>query len=368
MRKLSVGVVIILCIISIIFGKIVMYETLVVPGVGWSMVNQVNNDNLHFGFTIHDSSMTEENSNATKNASYIFSKINFLNIAKTYYEYEILISIIWNIILLLIIVNFKKNFSLMETLFLLLSVSVLNIFDFCLAKEPIQMLYFLLVYLVLTSKKNTSIKFILSFLVYVLCFLTYRNYYILMAGFMIYLLLLYKFLISHIKKVNKKHIIIILLSVYICYYVLLNLVKYLDISAFNELLRVRLRTSAAASDMRSLFNSTNLFIFTLDYIIMIIRMLFPIELIRMGSKYLIYFIYQVFITYYLINNVINIKKISGTRRIALFVSMAFLFGSATFEPDFGSWVRHEAILFPIFLLLCDLKTFNDKDCKSKFNN
>ena len=359
MRRFSVGVVILLSIVSIAFGKIVrhtiMYESLVLPGVGWRILDQVNSDNLKFGLTIHDSNSVEERSNAMQNACFIISKINFLKLTKSYYGYEILISIIWNIIILLIIVNLKKSFSLIETLFLLLSVAVLNIFDFCLAKEPIQMLYFLFIYLILISKMDEKIKFILSFLIYVLCFFTYRNYYILMAGFMVYLLLLYKYLISHIKKVNRKHIIIILLSIYICYFVFLNIVKIIDMSAFNELLRVRLRTSSATSDMHSIFSSTNIYIFTLDYIIMIIRMLFPIELVRMGPKYFIYFIYQVFITYYLIKNITNINKISTTKKITLFVFIAFLLGSAAFEPDFGSWVRHEAVLFPIIMIMSGIK-------------
>ena len=37
----------------------------------------------------------------------------------------------------------------------------------------------------------------------------------------------------------------------------------------------------------------------------------------------------------------------------MYIYYAFLLGSATFEPDFGSWIRHEAVLFPILLILMD---------------
>ncbi|MBR3161930.1 MAG: hypothetical protein IKF19_04290 [Bacilli bacterium] len=366
-KNFNVGVVIIFCIIVIFFGKIVrhtvMNETLVKTGVGWYLVDNINSGNVHYGLTIKDSETNESDSSATMNASYIYSKINFLKLAETYYEYEILISIIWNFILLIIISKLKKTFNFFETIFIVLSVAVLNIFDFCLAKEPIQMLYFILMYLLLISNKSIKTKTIGSFLIYILCFLTYRNYYILMAGFFVFIYYLYKLLLSKIKKINKKHIFLILISIFICYYSFLYVIKIYDIASYNELLRVRLRTSSAASDMSALFNSTNLFIFTLDYIFMLIRMLIPLELIKLGPKYFIYIVYQIFITYIFIKNIIDINKINKMRRIALFIFIAFLMGSAAFEPDFGSWVRHEAVAIPIVFIIQNIKRIDNKETK-----
>ena len=36
---------------------------------------------------------------------------------------------------------------------------------------------------------------------------------------------------------------------------------------------------------------------------------------------------------------------------ALYLSLAFLLCSAAFEPDFGSWIRHEGITLPVLLLI-----------------
>ena len=63
---------------------------------------------------------------------------------------------------------------------------------------------------------------------------------------------------------------------------------------------------------------------------------------------------------------LNYKKISDIRRISLYIYFAFLLGSATFEPDFGSWIRHEAVLFPILLILMDINKHNDSN-KDKEN-
>lgn len=361
MKRISIGVIILLFFVAIFLGKIVRYsvmkETLVDVGIGWNMIRYINQGNIDFGLTIKN----EEDTNvigATDNANAIFSFINVFKI-NTYYGFEIYISVIWNIILLIIIINLKKNFSIFESIFILASVSVLNIFNFCLAKEPIQMLYFILMYLILISNKSDKSKFIMCDLIFLLCSFTYRNYYILMFAFMIFVYLIYKYILEKMSRVKFKHIILVVFLIFICYFTFLNLAKIIDINAYNELIRVRTRTSDAASDMRTIFKSNNLFVFTIDYLIMLIRMLIPIELIKMGPKYIIYVVYQVLITSILIKNFISIKKISNTRRIAIYIFIAFLMGSAAFEPDFGSWIRHESVLFPIILVIGNIKEKKD---------
>ena len=40
-----------------------------------------------------------------------------------------------------------------------------------------------------------------------------------------------------------------------------------------------------------------------------------------------------------------------TRTIALYTYLAFLLCSAMFEPDFGSWLRHQSVAFPIIIYI-----------------
>lgn len=366
-KKFHISIVIVFCIFAILAGKLVrhtvMRETLVVPGIGWQMVDKINNKEYGFGCTIKDRSIDEAGSSATSNAGYIFKKINFLNLASTYYGYELLISVVWNLLTFWILISLKKSYTFSEMIFILISVSVLNIFDFTIAKEPVQMLYFILMFLVLKSNKTESLKYIFCILIYLLCFITYRNYYILMAAFMIFAYTIYKLVISKISRINLKHILLILLSIFLCYFAFLNIAKIVDVTSYNELLRVRLRTSSAASDMRSIFKSNNLILFSLDYILMLVRMLIPIELVKLGPKYAIYTIYQIIISAIIISNIKNINKISNERRVALYIYIAFLMGSAAFEPDFGSWIRHEAVLFPVLLIICGFNERNKKNEK-----
>lgn len=65
--------------------------------------------------------------------------------------------------------------------------------------------------------------------------------------------------------------------------------------------------------------------------------------------------------YQLIKTIRQYNSITSNRRIAVAIYLAFLLGSATFEPDFGSWVRHEAVLFPIYLIMAGYKVEENED-------
>lgn len=360
-KTFNINILIFLFPFLIICGKIIrwtlMKTVLVEAGIGHSFLVSILGERETFQLLLADFT-----GNAGGNTIVIFTWINRIFELTTYEEFEILISIVWNLILLYLIISCKKSLKLGEFIFLALSVMVLNIFDFCLAKEPIQMLYFLLIYFILTRKKMSSReKNILSLSVVALSVLTFRAYYVLILIFAILLQILCKIFIIKKDKINYKHIIKIIVILGVSYFILLNIVKIISPTHFNELLRVRLRTSSAASDMRSLFNSTNLIIFTIDYLIMLIRMLFPIELLPLGIKYLPYVLYQLVITFFTIKSIKNIKSNSKEKNIALFIFMGFLFASATFEPDFGSWVRHEASTFPIMLIVAEISRKEQKD-------
>lgn len=46
-----------------------------------------------------------------------------------------------------------------------------------------------------------------------------------------------------------------------------------------------------------------------------------------------------------------IQQKIDTRTVALYLYLAYLLCSASFEPDFGSWSRHQGVFFPILLLI-----------------
>lgn len=353
-KSFNIDIIFGMFLILIAIGKVIRYtimkSVLVDTGIGHHFIDSILYGTG--GISLFDSdNMTGD---AVGNAVVIFRLINFFKIT-TYGGWEIYISIIWNLIILGILLGIRKKLNWKQFIFIALSIIVLNIFDFTLAKEPIQMLYFIAIYYVLYSKnRNTKFKYIATLGIIVFSAISFRVYYFLIIMFMILVQVLFKIFIFKKEHVKIKDIIIMLLIIASFYCIFLNIMKVVMPNEYAELIRVRTRSSSAASDMRNIFKSTNLIVFSLDYLIMLIRMLFPVELLILGVKYVPYVFYQIIMTYFVIKSIKNIRKNGKVKNIALYLYIGFLFASATFEPDFGSWVRHEAVLFPIMLILADI--------------
>lgn len=357
-KKFNINLILILFPIMILVGKIIRWTilktVLVDMSIGNGMISRILYENG--GFTsFPDTGISD----AAGNASVFFRMINIFGLTTTK-QFEVYISVIWNIIIAVIILKSKKSLSTIQMLFLIASVAVLNIWDFCLAKEPVQLLFFLAIYYTLLSKKmNIKCKYILTILILLISVLYYRIYYILIMAFIVIVAIICNKWLFKVDKIKFKNIIGLLIILSVIYFIMLNFIKLVDVESYNELIRVRTRTGVANTQMINIFKSTNLFLFTLDYLIMIVRMLFPVELIPMGIKYWPYVFYQVLISYFVLKNIKNIKKNTKIQNLALYIYIAFLLGSATFEPDFGSWVRHEAAIFPILMIITNIVLPNE---------
>lgn len=349
----NINLFLVLFPIMIFAGKLIRWtilkSVLVDMSIGNGMISKIISGATQFVF-LSEVGMAD----AAGNSAAIFSAINFFGLTTTV-QFEIYISIIWNIILIALLLKSKKHLSLPQFLFWMASIAVLNIWDFCLAKEPLQMIFFLVMMLIICSKKlSEPAKLIGIIITLLLSVLTYRVYYILIVAFLIIVGLVCKKWLLKLKKIKIKHVIILLIILAGSYFVMLNAIKVIDIESFNELIRVRTRLGEASTQMLNIFKSENLAIFSLDYLIMILRMLFPVELIPMGIKYWPYVFYQILISYFLIKAIISMKKQSKSTNLALYLYIAFLLASGTFEPDFGSWVRHEAAIIPVLLIMAGI--------------
>ena len=81
--------------------------------------------------------------------------------------------------------------------------------------------------------------------------------------------------------------------------------------------------------------------------------MFPIELIVKGIKYIPFIIYQIFISI----NTLRLGKNLNNNNILIFATIvSFIMISAIFEPDFGSFIRHESALT---LLLLEINVINE---------
>lgn len=333
----------------------IMKEVLVDLSIGHRMVDMINDEKS----VLYEEDISEEEWGATQQSALIFKNINFFQLT-TYQEFEVFITIIWNIILVMIMFSLRKRLNIMQAIFLVLTILILNIFDFNMAKEPVQMLYFVLIYIVIASKSlKDNFKYLASFAILYWASISYRSYYILIAVFMLGASWICRTFILMKDKLTIYDIFLVIVVLGVGYFLLLTVAKVAMPEDYAQLVRVRTRNTAAKTDISNLItnNASNPVLFTLDYLVMLIRMMIPIELMIFGPKYWPYVAYQIMVTFYVVMALKNIKKNHKAKNVALYVYLGFLCGSATFEPDFGSWVRHEAAIAPVLFILADMYKF-----------
>ncbi len=116
--------VIIVAMLFLIMGaKVVRYtimkEILVDLSIGHGMLGLINNGTS----IIYDENMSEEELGAGEKATIIFKNINFFSLS-TYEEFEVYITILWNIILLIIMFSLRKKLNIIQAIFLILTILV----------------------------------------------------------------------------------------------------------------------------------------------------------------------------------------------------------------------------------------------------
>jgi hypothetical protein len=97
--------------------------------------------------------------------------------------------------------------------------------------------------------------------------------------------------------------------------------------------------------------NTNYIMFIGNYIINIFRVMVPVELLLKSIKYIPFIVYQIFITYQIIK---SCTKINDNSILWIITTISFMMISVIFEPDFGSFIRHESALILILLELTNI--------------
>jgi hypothetical protein len=135
--------------------------------------------------------------------------------------------------------------------------------------------------------------------------------------------------------------------------IVISISRILVPSLYNDLIDIRTISENNLADANTLIknvltNNSSLINYIGNYIINLFRMLIPIELVTKGAIYIIFFFYQLMISYILFNGA---KKANKSNLLPFCVVLSYFLASVTFEPDFGSVVRHESTLAIIIFLL-----------------
>lgn len=344
-------------ILVIIAAKIVrwtvMYGNQVVCGIGHFWLEDIYNGNVAIElFSAEDGA---GNVSAGGNALYVFWKLNIFHLYD-YADWEIYISILTNIIVLLVLTQLKQVLRIYQWLLVTMTIAVLNIFSFCLSKEPIQMCYFLLIFLILNTKWDYKYKCIGIYACILFSCMTFRTYYILILMFMIASQCGCNWILKRVNGIGKR-IIIFIIGITLFCFVFFSCASAFSPENYESIYNARVHTRSiemANTGIKNWLPTDNVFMFTLNWITVVLRLVLPLELLPMGPKYWLFVVYQFIITIFVVQALKNLNRNSKNVNLALFVYLGFLLGSATFEPDFGSWVRHESICFPILFVMSDI--------------
>lgn len=296
-----------------------------------------------------------------------FKTINFMGL-NTLVEWNIFLSVIFNVVIILFAIKFLKLEKIESSLFFLASVGLLNIYVFNISKEIIQFIIFFVVFFVYKTKLNKWMKLVLSAMIFVLEAVFFRKYYILFIPI----------LITGILSVNKcKKNYLIYLAINFCvFFLVVFAAKFITPDYYSDLIEVRKSLNInrvdsvdAKTQINDLFVVDSYLLYCLSYIVNYVRISIPIELLFKGVKYIPFILYQISITMLLI---FFMKKEDKKQNfiLELVISCSYLMVATTFEPDFGSLIRHEITMFPFFVFLFDMlmKNKNDENCNKEVHD
>ncbi|MDO4729778.1 MAG: hypothetical protein Q4A96_01095 [Candidatus Saccharibacteria bacterium] len=304
-------------------------------------------DSEHILAVMNGSRFTDKSYSFTAN---FFSAINVFGLSNIY-QWSIALSSIATIVLFVYLLKTKRVFTKKEYIFIYATIFLLNIYVFNLSKEIIQILIFAICALVINSGRIKDIKIKIALIsgIFVFESIYFRVYYLILAT----LVPIIYFFIKNDKKIKPIKVILIVLSVFLLETFIASVVLpdgYSQIiaarSSVNDM-RIELGDKDANTMIMEVFGRNGNFLtFSANYVLDFFRLIFPIELFVKGVKYSVFAIYQILLTSIVLAS-LKINKANTNEKIALSIIIGFMMISAIFEPDFGSYIRHQCCVVPI---------------------
>lgn len=279
-------------------------------------------------------------------------------------EWSFLLSSIFTLYLLISLMK-QPAFTVPDYLLVFCVTALLNIYVFRMSKELLQYIIFILAAGFIRSRLEYKIKVFIIGVLLAAEGAWFRSYF-----YLICVLFLFFCFLLNLKAVANKRRLIVLFSIS-CIAGLFAL-KYISYENYMQLITIRdyltisrIDNADANTLIVNLFTTNgSLLLFIANYIINLFRILFPLELIGKGAFYLAFVFFQLLVTAKIIVVCVGEKEalfspsdgINQENRLQIgfcFIAAYYLV-SIIFEPDFGSFIRHETafcpILFDFFLL------------------
>lgn len=293
------------------------------------------------------------NTGSYKVAANFFRDINYFNFTERI-QWSIFLGVLLTIVT---IVLFKKceGLDTKQIIFGSMCVALCNIYIFNISKDAIQFLIFLLIFIVVSIKKLPIwLKAIAAGLLLYWESNVYKGYYIIMAFFFMVIFIAFSIIRVKKKRLRWFQYMIVVIGLFAMVYVFLFAARSLYPKDYNDIMEARNYSNkqGQVSAIEEPFeHNGNLNIFFEDYMIDSVRMMFPFELVQIGAFYVPFFAFQVFMLFYTVRGIKYMDELDDKSFIGLCIFIAFFLGSVLFEPDFGSFVRHEAATLPVIILM-----------------
>lgn len=299
------------------------------------------------------------NAGSYKVATDFFRNINVFDFTKLN-QWTLFLGLIFSLVIFIMIAGADAP-DLLQSVFILATVGLLNIYIFNIGKDIIQFAFFFAVYVVLMLPiKNSLVKIILAAIILYYESTFFREYYVLIAALAIAVYAVLLFFRSRSRLGLGSLVWIIVLMFLIITGVMVVASKRMP-DEFQQIMMLRAGYEQTFGDdnggnmataIQNKIPGESLPIFMVNYVINLVRMMVPVELALRGAAYLPFFVFQLMVTAYLVNLLRQINQVHDAKLfIALCVFIGYVLASAIFEPDFGSWTRHESATFPLLLIL-----------------
>lgn len=304
-----------------------------------------------------DSSSMPEWEGSYRVASDLFAKLNIGRL-DTMLSWSLCLGVLFTLLLMFMILRADAP-DLFQSIFILAAVGLLNIYIFTIGKDIIQFAFFFAVYVVLLLPfDNPVVKILASAGILYFESTFFREYYILIAALIlaVYVVLVWFRRRGQLGIGSMLNIVVIL---FLVIYAAMLAAQVLMPDEYDQMLGLRAGYVTAYGEgadsstiIKNLIPGDGLPIFMMNYVINAFRMMIPIELFFRGVYYWPFFIFQLMVTLYMVHLISQLNRIKEpVMFLALCIYVGYILASFIFEPDFGSWVRHESATFPVLHLL-----------------
>lgn len=263
-------------------------------------------------------------------------------------EWSVFFTAIFSVIIFIILLNYKK-FNIKQYIFIFASLFIIDLTVLNMNKDLIQLSTMIVIFGIIRSKQKNIFKVIEISMIFFVESLLFRAYYILIAGFVVMIYFIMKYIVG-LKKIERKNTVKAIIITMIFMFIGIYITKYISYSAFDTLINRRdvLNSDSitAATKIVDLIRGTGYKYFIINYVINFFRIAFPIELLFKGVQYIPFVIYQLFIT---INIYKLVKKINKYNIVLISLLLAYYLTLTASESDFGTLVRHQSILLFLYL-------------------